>query len=204
MKILEQNEINSAAEILKSGGLVSFPTETVFGLGVIFDNEESYKNLIAVKKRPPEKPFTLMCSRASDIEKYAQLDDLSRFLIKKYVPGQITLLLKAKSNLPSWVVSSEGFVGVRVPDSNLIQNLISLVGKPLLVPSANKSGEKPAYCHEEVVTIFGDEIDAVIKGESKSNIPSTIVLVDKTIKIIREGVISKNQIEESIKEEMQK
>ena len=195
MKIYSKNNFKEAAIILKNGGLIAFPTETVFGLGVIFNNESSYKRLIDVKKRPPEKPFTMMLSNVKDIERYAYIDENSRLLMEKFMPGQLTLILKAKENLPNYVVSKEGFVGVRVPDDKLIQKLIDEVGEPLLVPSANKSGEKPATTHQEVIDVFADEIDGVIEGSSKSNVPSTIVLVAKEVVVIREGLIKKEDID---------
>ena len=195
MKKYSKNNIKEAAIVLKNGGLIAFPTETVFGLGVIFNNESSYKRLIDVKKRPPEKPFTMMLSNVKDIERYAYIDENSRLLMEKFMPGQLTLILKAKENLPNYVVSKEGFVGVRVPDDKLIQKLIDEVGEPLLVPSANKSGEKPATTHQEVIDVFEDEIDGVIEGSSKSNVPSTIVLVAKEVVVIREGLIKKEDID---------
>ena len=194
MKIFAQNQIKEAAQILKEGGLIAFPTETVFGFGVIFDNKESYEKLISVKRRPPEKPFTLMLSDVEDIEKYAYVDERAKKLINKYMPGQFTIILKAKESLPSYCVSSEGNVGIRIPDYDLVRNLIRETEKPLLVPSANKSGESPLTKSDDVISIFDREIDGIIIGESTSKVPSTIVLVDKDIKVIREGLIKKEDI----------
>ena len=194
MKILNPNQIDEAATILKDGGLIAFPTETVFGFGVIFDNKPSYDRLIKVKRRPPEKPFTLMLSDIDQIDKYACLDERAKKLINKYMPGQFTIIVKAKDNLPSYCVSQEGNVGIRIPDFDLVRNLIRRVEKPLLVPSANKSGEHPLTKSDDVISIFENEIDGIIIGESTSNVPSTIVMVDKDVKVIREGLISKEEI----------
>ena len=194
MKVLKQNELNVAAKILKDGGLIAFPTETVFGLGVIFDNKSSYDRLISVKRRPPEKPFTLMLSDIEQINEYAYVDERAEKLIKKFMPGQFTIILKAKENLPSYCVSKEGNVGIRISSDDLVRNLIRKVGKPLLVPSANKSGEPPLTKSDDVISIFDKEIDAIIIGESTSNVPSTIVLIDKDVQIIREGLIKKEEI----------
>lgn len=194
MKIFAQNQIKEAAQILKEGGLIAFPTETVFGFGVIYDNKKSYNRLISVKRRPPEKPFTLMLSDVEDIEKYAHVDERAKKLINKYMPGQFTIILKAKESLPSYCVSSEGNVGIRIPDYDLVRNLIRETEKPLLVPSANKSGESPLTKSDDVISIFDREIDGIIIGESTSKVPSTIVLVDKEIKVIREGLIKKEDI----------
>jgi len=195
MKIIKQNELKIAANLLKNGELVAFPTETVFGIGVIFDNENSYKKLIEVKRRPPEKPFSLMLASTSDIEKYAYIDDKAKKIISSFLPGQLTIILKAKDNLPSWVVSKENKVGIRVPDFEIANRLITFVEKPLLVPSANHAGDTPCHTSNEVFESLKDEISAVIEGESTSNVASTIVeIVENGINVIREGVISKEEI----------
>ena len=202
MKLLSKKQLDEAALILKYGGLIAFPTETVFGFGVIYDNHESYKRLIDVKRRPPEKPFTLMLSDIEDIDKYAYVDEKSRVLIRKFLPGQFTIILKAKENLPEFAVSKEGNVGIRIPDDEAIRNLIRKVGKPLLVPSANRSGEEPLHNSDDIIKEFDNEIDAVIKGESISNIPSTIVMVTDKIVLIREGLIKKADIDKALEESL--
>ena len=198
--MLEKSQYKKASKILQNGGLIAFPTETVYGLGVIFDNEQSYERLINVKRRPPEKPFTLMCGSLDDIKKYAYVNELAQKLIDAFMPGQFTIILKAKENLPRWVVSKEGNVGIRISDDKFVQNLIIETGKPLLVPSANRSGESPCHTSNEVKDSLGNDLDAIIIGESVSNIPSTIVFVDDSVHIIRLGEISESDIKNVIKE----
>ena len=140
-----------------------------------------------------------MCAHVDDIDRYAYVNDKAKKLIKAFMPGQFTIILKAKEGLPSWVVSKEGMVGIRVPDFKLINELISKVGKPLLVPSANKSGEPPLTKDSDVIKVFDKEIDAIIKGESTSNVPSSIVMVDDDIHIIRLGLISEEEIKGVLK-----
>ena len=200
MEMLEKSQYKKASKILQNGGLIAFPTETVYGLGVIFDNEQSYERLINVKRRPPEKPVTLMCGSLDDIKKYAYVNELAQKLIDAFMPGQFTIILKAKENLPSWVVSKEGNVGIRISDDKFVQNLIIETGKPLLVPSANRSGENPCHTSNEVKDSLGNDLDAIIIGESVSNIPSTIVFVDDSVHIIRLGEISESEIKNVIKE----
>ena len=200
MEMLEKSQYKKASKILQNGGLIAFPTETVYGLGVIFDNEQSYERLINVKRRPPEKPFTLMCGSLDDIKKYAYVNELAQTLIDAFMPGQFTIILKAKENLPRWVVSKEGNVGIRISDDKFVQNLIIETGKPLLVPSANRSGENPCHTSNEVKDSLGNDLDAIIIGESVSNIPSTIVFVDDSVHIIRLGEISESEIKNVIKE----
>lgn len=195
MKVVKKNELEIAAKLLKNGELVAFPTETVFGIGVIFDNEKAYKELISVKRRPPEKPFSLMLSKVDDITKFAEINEVAEKIIKKFLPGQLTIILKAKKCLPSWVISNEGNVGIRVPDFNIANSLIELTGKPLLVPSANHAGDTPCHTSSEVIERLNNEVTAVVEGESTSNVASTIVeVIGNDIKIIREGVIAKEEI----------
>ena len=205
MKILKSTELAEAAKLLNSGEVISFPTETVYGLGVVYDNKGAYDRLVSVKRRPPEKPFTLMLADVEDIEKYAILNPVSKALIKHFMPGQFTMITHAQPGLPEWCVSKIGHIGIRIADFDLIRDLIRKTGKPLLVPSANRSGEQPATTAEEVVSIFDGEIPAVIEGKSISNVPSTIVLVEeKYTHVFREGAIKIADIKKVIEGEAQK
>ena len=105
------------------------------------------------------------------------------------MPGQFTIILKTKEDLCKNAVSNKGMIGIRIPDSDLIRNLIRKVGKPLLVPSANRSGFEPLTNDKDVIKEFENDVDAVIEGKSISDIPSTIVMVNDEVKIIREGLI---------------
>lgn len=199
MKILKSTMLDEAAKLLRDGEVIAFPTETVYGLGVVYDNKQAYDKLVAVKRRPPEKPFTLMLADIKDVEEFADLNSVARALMNAFMPGQFTLITKAREGLPEWCVSSIGHIGIRIADYDLIRNLIRKTGKPLLVPSANRSGEKPATTFQEVYNTFGNEIEAVIEGESVSNIPSTVVLVEeKYTHVFREGAIKMDQIKKVI------
>ena len=200
MKILSANQLDEAAELLRQGKVIAFPTETVYGLGAVFDNKEAYDELVKVKRRPPTKPFTLMLADKEDVEKYARLNRVSKAIVNELMPGQITMITHAQPGLPSWCVSEIGNIGIRIADYDLIRDLIRKTGKPLLVPSANKSGEQPGTTAQEVVDAFGDEIPAVIDGRTVSNLPSTIVLVEEThTEIFREGAIKIDDIKRVIK-----
>ena len=200
MEILKSTELDKAAELLKKGEVIAFPTETVYGLGVVYDNKEAYDKLVKVKRRPPMKPFTLMLADVEDVEKYAELNDVAKALVKNFMPGQFTMITTAKPGLPKWCISEIGRVGIRIADYDLIRDLIRKTGKPLLVPSANKSGDKPALSSEEAEAIFGDEVDYYVFGKCESAIPSTIIdLTGNDIKIIREGELTYSEIQRRIK-----
>ncbi|MFA7032446.1 MAG: L-threonylcarbamoyladenylate synthase [Bacilli bacterium] len=193
-------QIQEASFSLLHHGVVAFPTETVMGLGVVYDDKEAYDRLNIIKHRPEDRPYTMMLAYPYQIEEYAIVSLMAQKIIKAFIPGSITLLLPAKDNLPLWVTHGSGVIGVRVPTNVEALLLLKSVGVPLLVPSANRSGEKPAYTSEEVKTIFGDELDYIVSGKAISEMPSTIVdLTSSTIKIVRQGPITIEQIVESIK-----
>lgn len=189
-KLLKQNEFHEASKILKEGGIVAFPTETVFGLGVISNNEEGFERLVEVKRRRPDQPFTLMCSSLEEALQYCDPSSTALDMMKKFMPGPLTVLVKPKAGLPSWITLGSRYIGIRIPDSELVLSLIKETGCPLLVPSANKTGEPPLKDSFEVLKVFGKEIDAVVEGECLEDIPSTIIRFDEdSLTLIRRGKI---------------
>lgn len=188
-------EFELAKKSLDDSKVISFPTETVMGLGVYYDDFEAYQLLNKIKGRPEDKPYTLMLGSTSNIEQYAYLSSRDRKIIDAFMPGAITVLLKSKDSVPTYVTHNTGVIGIRVPDIKLVQDLINFVNKPLLVPSANKSGEKPALTSDEVKEIFGDELGYILDGKSEGGVPSTIIdLTKEEVRIIREGPISLEDI----------
>ena len=185
----------AALEALNKHQVIAFPTETVFGLGVFYDDERAYNLLNEVKRRREDKPYTMMLSKAEDIFKYADINPRYMNLIKKYMPGPLTILVKAKSCVPGYVTHNIGVVGIRIPENKEALDLLNYLGKPLLVPSANRADEKPALNDKEVKTIFKDEIKVVVPGSTCKGQPSTIIdLTGNEIKLIRKGPISLEEL----------
>lgn len=191
MTDLLNQQIDQCISALLSGKVVAFPTETVMGLGVIYNNINAYNLLNQIKCRPEDKPYTMMVKSKEEIDKYAYVDKKVKKVIKHFIPGSLTILLKSKENVPGYVTHNSGVIGIRVPTNEEARELLNRINVPLLVPSANKSGEKPALNSEQVKTIFGDKLAAIIGGESKGEIPSTIVdfSKDKPV-LLRKGPIS--------------
>ncbi len=184
------NNILLACKALQNHGVISFPTDTVMGLGVVYDDFVAYTKLNKVKRRPESKPYSMMVARKEDIDKYAEISIAAKLIIDKYLPGPLTILVKAKANIPGYVTHNTGIIGIRVAPTEELTNLITLVEKPLLVPSANISGEKPALNATEVKEIFGDEIDFVLEGEAHIGKATTIVsLSNEKPELIREGPV---------------
>jgi len=189
-EILNEKKIEKAAKILKNSGLVVFPTETVYGVGALA-NKNGYEELVKAKRRPPEKPFTIMLADKEDISRFAKIGKRAKAVINAYMPGMITILLAPLDGVPSWITLSSPRIGIRIPDSQYVLDLIRAVGEPLFVTSANKSGETTPKDFEEAYKSLGDSVSAVVKGQCSSGLASTIVDVgdENDIKLIREGPI---------------
>ena len=201
MQIYNYEDIEKIESILKSGGVIAFPTETVFGLAVMSDKKENFDKLVKVKNRAPDKPFTLMISKIEQVEKIVEINDKIKKIINKFMPGPLTLILKVKENveIPKFLDLGSGFIGIRMPKDSFILKLIDNLNCPLLVPSANKSNQTPAKNIDEIIKVFNDEIDCVVDGESGSGVPSTVAkIVDNNIFILREGIITKKDLEECL------
>ena len=175
---------------LNNHQVIAFPTETVFGLGVFYDDKQAYDLLNKIKNRREDKPYTMMISGIEEISKYAFIKDKYLPIINKYMPGSLTILVNAKPNIPGYVTHNTGIIGIRIPSNKEALNLLKYVKKPLLVPSANKADQKPALNEEEVKAIFEDEIDVIVPGKIDSGEPSTIIdLTGEDIKLVRKGPI---------------
>ena len=202
MKTILTNFLDSRlVELIKSNEVASFPTETVYGLGVIYDSEVAFNNLVDVKKRRPDKPFTLMLDNPEDIEKYAIISTKTKKIISKYMPGEITILVEPKKDLYPWVTLNSKYIGIRVPNSSDVRNLINSVGKPMLVTSANISSEPVCENFKEVYNTFNQKVAIIVEGELSGNIPSTIVICGDELTLVREGKISFEEIKKVWDEE---
>ncbi len=196
-KFVKEDNLDVAAKSLKVGNVVCFPTETVYGIGVIYDSKKAFDDLVTAKHRSPDKPFALMCSSVEMAFGYVDLNDKQKKLFERFLPGEITFLVKSRQDLPSHVTLGTGIIGIRVPDSSLVRNLIDKVGKPCLVTSANISGEPTSVTFEETKKTFDGVVDVIVEGKCNSLHASTIIdLTKDDIKLIREGGLSFNTVKE--------
>ncbi len=195
-------QIQEAAYHLLNHGVVAFPTETVMGVGVVYDDEFAYNRLNNVKHRPEDKPYSLMVQSPDQIGFFAVLTPESKKVINAFLPGPLTLLLPVKKNVPVWVTHGGPVIGIRVSSCETTELLLKYTGKPLLAPSANRSGQKPAMSSEEVKNIFGDELDYIVNGVAEGGLPSTILdMTTPELKIVRQGPITLEMIEKVLKGE---
>jgi len=183
------SKIKEAARIVKEGGVVAFPTETVYGLAAVSSQEMAVEKLRHIKRRQEEKKFSLCIHCIEQAEELSA--DISPFayrLMREFWPGPLTLVLKAKD---------EGTVGLRMPDHEVARLLLKKVGIAVFAPSANFAGEKPSVCAEDVLRSFDGRIDAVLdSGRTRLGVSSTVCQVyDTEYKILRLGAIDKEKID---------
>ena len=187
---MNKEELNKIKEVLLAGGVIAFPTETVMGLGVIYDDYDAYLRLNEIKRRPEDKPYTMMLGSVEDIGKYAYISTRDKRIISRFMPGSITVLLKAKENVPGYVTHNTGIIGIRIPTNEEAVELLKALDKPLLVPSANISGQAPALNSLEARNTFKDKVKAYIDGDCLGGKPSTIIdLSSDEPKLLRKGPI---------------
>ncbi len=200
-KILTEKEIKEAAEILSSGGLVAFPTETVYGLGANALDPEAVAKVYEAKGRPSDNPMIVHICRASDIGQLTpRLSPDIVALIENFWPGPLTLVVKRKKTVPDRTTGGLDTVGVRMPDSKIALDLINWAGCPVAAPSANLSGKPSPTRAEDVIEDLNGKVDAILKGpDCRVGIESTVLDVSgDTPTILRPGIITAENIEAAI------
>lgn len=189
---------------LLEGALIIYPTDTVYGLGAIIENEKSLENIYKAKTREFSSPLIALVSSVEYIEKIAILGKKEKKLVeklaKKFWPGALTIILRKKNIVPSIMVSNGDTVGVRIPNLELSLKIIELAGGILATTSANISGEPSPKSYAELSQAIKDRVDIIVDGgECKIGEASTII--DLTLskpKILRKGAISVEEIEKII------
>ena len=201
MKKYRIDEIEQVKNDLLNGDIVAFGTDTVFGLACVYDDNKAIEKVYKAKNREPKKALPMMCGNKEMIEEVAYVNDKAKKIMDKYMPGAITIIYKKKDVISDEVTSGLSTIGIRIPDDEWIINLINLVGKPLLVTSANISKEPAMSSWEEVALKLEGRIDGIVMEDAKGKEASTIVdCSSDEIKILRDGPISKDAIFELIKE----
>ncbi len=181
-----------AAGLLRQGGLIAFPTETYYGLGVDPFNAEALRRLFAVKRRAADKPVLVLVAEQNQVPLLAEetLEPL-RLLMNHFWPGPLTLVFPAKKNLPELLVGGSGTVGIRQSPEPTAARLVAAFGGPITATSANRSGEEGAVTAAEVEAAFGAEIDLILDGgRTLGGAGSTLIGWDgQALRCCREGRI---------------
>lgn len=199
--IYEYNEpnINKAAETIKNGGLVAFPTDTVYGLGANVYNPQAVANIFAVKGRPAFDPLISHIAEVDFLPEYAQADSRAVALAKHFWPGPLSLVLKRKdkNNILDMVCSGLPNIAVRMPNHPAALELIKKAGVPIAAPSANKFKSISPTSAQHVYNSLGERVDMILDGgPCRIGVETTIIdLTTKEIVMLRAGGLSKEDIE---------
>jgi len=188
--------IAEAAAMVRAGGLVIYPTETVYGLGADACSDEAVAKVFAAKVRPIEDPISIAVSSLEMARQFTQLTHKAEVIFKKFLPGPVTVILRAKPTISKLLTAGTGKVGVRVPDHPVALKLLDFVGGPITSTSANISGRPAPSTVKEALVQIGKSVDlAIDAGRCKLGVPSTVVdLTVEPFEILREGPVSEEKI----------
>lgn len=189
---ISASDIKEAAKILVGGGLVAFPTETVYGLGGDATDADAAKKIYKAKGRPSDNPLIIHIATPEEAEKYAYTSELYYKLARAFMPGPLTVILRKKDIIPSTVTGGLDTVAVRCPAHPVARALIKESGVPIAAPSANLSGSPSPTCAEHVIKDMDGRIEAIIDGgEAEIGLESTIVKPDGDgLVLLRPGAIT--------------
>ena len=199
-KVFTDN-ITGAAEIIRSGGLVAVPTETVYGLAANGLDADAVEKIYEVKGRPAYKPLSLMVHGSEEMERYClSVPPQAKTLAKRFWPGPLTIVLRARKEIPSVVLAGGDTVGLRCPDHPKTLELLRLTGLPFAAPSANPSGEESPKSAEKVMEYFDGAIDGVIDGgQCGIGRESTLISMAETpYRILRRGALGEEEIADAL------
>lgn len=197
-KEINKYELVDVVEVLNEGGIVIFPTDTVYGVACNCRNEESIKKLFEIKKRPMYKPINVLTDDISKIKLITKkVHDKEKRLIEKYMPGALTVIMEKNEEIPNILTAGLETIGVRIPNNKIALSILEKFDYPLAVTSVNISGEKDGIEVDDFIDEFEDKVDIIIDGgKSEIGIPSTIVKVtDDNIEVVRKGTIEINEEE---------
>lgn len=190
-------KLKQPAKIIRNGGIVLFPTETVYGIGTNGLNETAIKKLFKIKQRPLNKPISLLVNSIDMINKIAKdITEIEYSIIKEFFPGPLTIVLRKKDIVPNILTANDNTVGIRMPSNDIALKLIEYTGFPIATSSANISSQPSGTRLQDIIKDFDGKADCFIdSGPSKIGLSSTVVqVIDGIPHILRQGTITEKQI----------
>ncbi len=187
----EPRKIQQVANILEAGGVIIYPTDTVYGLGCDIANKQAVEKICRIRQLDPAKAMlTFICKDLSQIAEYAwQIDDQTFKLLKNNLPGPFTFILKSSNAVPKLLKNKKRTIGVRIPNNKIVEDLVATLNRPLLSISLKLNKEDDYLTDpEEIYHRFGKLVELVIDGGEGGDLPSTLVdCTDSPFQVIREG-----------------
>lgn len=195
MRTYSKEEINAVAYALQNHKIIALPTDTVYGVGVMYGDLKDLQRLKNAKHRPETKPIPMMVSSIEHMEQVAVVDERVKKIAERFLPGALTLVLRVKEEVPAEYTNGLETIAIRIPDEPFILRVIDELNTPLLVTSANQSGAKTALTSDDVFEQLPD-IDGIVLGTCRALQASTIVdCTQEKLKILRPGPITLEQLE---------
>ena len=180
--------INKAVKILKEGGVIIYPTDTVYGIGCDIFNKEALDRIFAIKNDSGSKLFSFICADLKDIARYAKVSDYAYRTMKHLLPGPYTFILPAAKLVPKKLWSNRKTVGIRVPNHAVTLNIVRELGNPIISTSTTNRKGEILIDPSEIKNIFSTQVDLMLSSGNLSGDPSSVVdLSEEEPEVIREG-----------------
>jgi len=181
--------IDKVAGILREGGVMAYPTDTIYGFGCDIFSKKAIQRIYQIKKRNRQKPFSFICSDLKTISQYAQVTNAAYKIMKRCLPGPYTFILPGSKLVPKIMLTKRKTVGIRVPNNNISLAIVKSLDHPIISTSVGLSGGEFLTDPLQIEERFGSQIDLTIDGGILANQPSSIIsLLDDQVEIIREGL----------------
>ncbi len=196
-KIADEIIIDKAVEVLKNGGIIVVPTDTIPGIGCRADDIDSIKRLFKLKDRPEDLPIPVILADTPDIKKYAaKIPRLFHKLAERYWPGALTVVLESNGAIDPIVGGGKNTLGFRIPDLSLLRGIVRAINVPLALTSANPHSVGTSAMHERLLNWWKNKADLIILGRSTAPRPASAVvdLVSKPPCLLREGLIDSEEL----------
>lgn len=199
MKQYTAKDIEAMVNAFQKGEVLAFPTDTVYGVGVRYGNKKALERLKAMKHRDQNKPIPMMCSNLEQVKSLIEpLSPMALAIAQAFLPGPLTLIVALKPDVDRFYTNGKDTIALRIPNAPVLLSILDGLDAPLMVSSANVSGQ-PAALNQEQAKAMLPDLDGILDGECKEMQASTIVdCTQDTPKILREGPISLVQIQEAI------
>jgi tRNA threonylcarbamoyl adenosine modification protein (Sua5/YciO/YrdC/YwlC family) len=185
----EPKKIDKVVEVLKAGGIIVYPTDTIYGLGCDIFNKKAVARIYQLKKREKKKPLSIICSDFKEIAKYALISNFAFQIMKEALPGPYTFILKAKNKTPKTVISKNKTVGIRLPANKICSAIVKKLGNPIITTSLNISGQKVLTNPQQLPKELLNKINLLIEAGSLGTEPSSVIDLSGSYPVIlRKGV----------------
>jgi tRNA threonylcarbamoyl adenosine modification protein (Sua5/YciO/YrdC/YwlC family) len=180
--------IRKAIEILQDGGIIIYPTDTVYGMGCELYNKKGIEKIYEIKRRSKKQPLSFVCADLKDISRYARVSDYAYKTMKRLLPGPYTFILEASRLVPKIILPKRHTTGIRVPDNQICLSLVGELGHPIISTSVTVEDGEVLSNPLEIRERFEHRVDLIIDGGILVSEPSSVIsLVDDSIEIVRVG-----------------